>query len=66
VTHRSLDDRPDRSRDGSARPRPDAMRPKRPFVSVALLEEARGREDLRVVSEPEPFEFEDGALPTFP
>jgi hypothetical protein len=42
------------------------MRPKRPFVSVALLQEARGREDHRVVSEPEPLEFEDGALPAFP
>ncbi|WP_331234099.1 nickel pincer cofactor-dependent isomerase, group 22 [Natronorarus salvus] len=40
----------------------DTMDLERLYASEALLEEARSREDLRVVSEPEPVEFSDGDL----
>ena len=44
----------------------DTMRLERLYASTALVEEAREREDLRVVAEPAPIEFEDGrfAAPT--
>ncbi len=38
----------------------DTMHLGRFYASQALVEEARERDDLRVVSEPEPIEFEDG------
>ncbi len=38
----------------------DTMHLGRFYASEALVEEARERDDLRVVSEPEPIEFEDG------
>jgi hypothetical protein len=41
---------------------PDTMRLHRLRASPALVEEARSREDLRVVAEPSPIEFEDGAF----
>ena len=41
----------------------DTMRLERLYASTALVEEARGRDDLRVVSDPEPLEFDaDGGL----
>ncbi|MFB6087629.1 MAG: DUF362 domain-containing protein, partial [Haloarculaceae archaeon] len=40
----------------------DTMRLQRLYVSEALVEEARERDDLAVVREPEPIEFEDGSL----
>jgi hypothetical protein len=40
----------------------DTMRLDRLYASEALVEEAREREDLRVVAEPEPIDFEDGEL----
>jgi hypothetical protein len=44
----------------------DTMRLERLYASPALVEEAREREDLRVVEEPSPIEFEAGefAAPT--
>ena len=41
---------------------PDTMRLHRLHASPALVEEARSREDLRVVAEPSPIAFEDGAF----
>ncbi|MFD1599179.1 DUF362 domain-containing protein [Halobellus rarus] len=41
---------------------PDTMRLHRLRASAALVEEARDRDDLRVVAEPSPIEFEDGAF----
>ena len=38
----------------------DTMRLRRVQVSEALLAEARDRDDLAVVSEPEPIRFDDG------
>mgnify|MGYP000563180086 CR=1 FL=1 len=41
----------------------DTMRLERLYASTALVEEARGRDDLRVVREPEPMAFDaDGGL----
>ena len=40
----------------------DTMNLKRLYASEALVEEARDREDLRVVSEPKPVELDDGDL----
>ncbi|QLG61737.1 DUF362 domain-containing protein [Halorarum salinum] len=40
----------------------DTMHLERLYASEALVEEARERDDLRVVAEPEPVEFEDGDL----
>ncbi|WP_336021618.1 DUF362 domain-containing protein [Halobellus salinisoli] len=40
----------------------DTMRLHRLVASKALVEEARSRDDLRVVTEPSPIEFEDGAF----
>ncbi|MFC6615787.1 DUF362 domain-containing protein [Halopenitus salinus] len=40
----------------------DTMRLDRLYASPALVEEARERDDLRVVAEPEPIDFEDGEL----
>ncbi|SFG91454.1 hypothetical protein SAMN04488063_3275 [Halopelagius inordinatus] len=44
----------------------DTMRLDRTYASKALVEEARDRDDLRVLAEPEPIRFEDGqfAAPT--
>lgn len=44
----------------------DTMRLERLYASLALVEEAREREDLRIVEEPSPVEFDDGtfAAPT--
>jgi hypothetical protein len=44
----------------------DTMRLERLYASPALVEEAREREDLRVLEEPSPIEFEAGefAAPT--
>lgn len=39
---------------------PDTMHLHRLYASTALVEEARERDDLRVVSEPAPIEFEAG------
>ncbi|WP_049986329.1 hypothetical protein [Halobellus rufus] len=41
---------------------PDTMRLHRLVASKALVEEARTRDDLRVVEEPAPIEFDDGAF----
>ncbi|WP_144906393.1 DUF362 domain-containing protein [Halobellus captivus] len=41
---------------------PDTMHLHRLVASKALVEEARSREDLRVVREPSPIEFADGAF----
>ena len=38
----------------------DTMRLQRLYASPALVEEARSREDLRVLEEPAPIQFEDG------
>jgi len=38
----------------------DTMRLDRLYASSALVEEAREREDLRVLAEPSPIRFEDG------
>ena len=38
----------------------DTMRLQRVYASASLVEEARGREDLRVVEEPEAVAFDDG------
>jgi hypothetical protein len=38
------------------------MRLERLYASPALVEEAREREDLRVVEEPSPVEFDDGTF----
>ena len=40
----------------------DTMHLQRLYASSALVEEARGRDDLRVVREPAPIEFESGAF----
>ncbi|MFC6893908.1 DUF362 domain-containing protein, partial [Halopenitus salinus] len=40
----------------------DTMHLERMYASEALLEEARERDDLRVVAEPEPIAFENGEL----
>ncbi|GAA0237735.1 DUF362 domain-containing protein [Haladaptatus pallidirubidus] len=40
----------------------DTMRLHRLYASTALIEEARTRNDLRVVAEPSPIEFESGAF----
>ena len=40
----------------------DTMRLERLYASPALVEEAREREDLRVVEEPSPVEFDDGTF----
>ena len=40
----------------------DTQHLERLYASEALVEAARGRDDLRVVSEPAPIEFEDGAF----
>ncbi|MFB6218200.1 MAG: DUF362 domain-containing protein [Halobacteriaceae archaeon] len=40
----------------------DTMRLHRLYASEPLIEAAREREDLRVVAEPEPVEFDDGAF----
>ncbi|MEY7851658.1 lactate racemase domain-containing protein [Natrarchaeobius sp. A-rgal3] len=40
----------------------DTMHLKRAFASPALVEEARERDDLTVVAEPEPIAFENGAF----
>jgi len=40
----------------------DTMNVKRLYASEALVEEAHDRDDLRVVSEPEPVELDDGDL----
>ncbi|MFC6800151.1 DUF362 domain-containing protein [Haladaptatus sp. DYSN1] len=44
----------------------DTMRLQRLYVSEALVEEARDREDLRVVEEPKPIEFDDEGQFTAP
>ena len=44
----------------------DTMHLERLVVSTALVEEARSRDDLRVVREPGELTFEDGRLPPFP
>jgi hypothetical protein len=36
------------------------MRLERCYASVSLIEEARDRDDFRVVDGPEPVEFDDG------
>jgi len=41
---------------------PDTMRLHQLVASKALVEEARSRDDLRVVEEPAPIEFDDGAF----
>ena len=41
---------------------PDTMRLHRLHASPALVEEARSRDDLRVLAEPSPIAFEDGAF----
>jgi hypothetical protein len=38
----------------------DTMRLGRVYASPALVEEARNREDLAVVAEPDPIEFDNG------
>ncbi|MGM0718361.1 MAG: DUF362 domain-containing protein, partial [Halobacteriota archaeon] len=38
----------------------DTMRLDRLYASTALVAEARGRDDLRVVEEPSPIRFESG------
>ena len=40
----------------------DTMRLQRCYASAALVAEARERDDLRVVAEPTPIEFEDGSF----
>jgi len=40
----------------------DTMRLERLYASEAFIEEARERDDLEVVSEPEPIDFEDGSF----
>jgi hypothetical protein len=42
----------------------DTMHLGRLYASPALIEEARERDDLRVVAEPEPVEFDDGDFVT--
>lgn len=45
---------------------PDTMRLQRLCVSEVLVEEARTHDDLRIVREPQPLDFENGSLSPFP